>query len=201
MDDEPVPRYFVTALARGLEILRYAAVRGMQPTEIALPYMRRLSESVGGSSTLSKRQGIEMISVERVDGSFVRLNRAIGSRAPLSLMSSGLAILAALPESARREAMAEMEKDDPAWDRHRQRIDSACRDYAQYGVVRLTHPVEGQYTAIAVPLFEDGIDPAEQWALSCGEVAERWPESHIEKAAEALRETRAILLPALATFL
>lgn len=195
--------YLVRGESAGLRIgapaltLGYAAARGMEPSELARPYLRELSEKTKGNAMLSVRSGTEIISVERVDGEWMAPNQPVGWRAPLTAIPSGLAVLVALPDAMLRDVMAELAPKDPAWSRHRQRIDAARAQFEREGYVTLTGMVEGQYSAVATPLF-DGDPPSEQWALSIGGASSRWSEAHLREAGRALLRAADLLRPALA---
>lgn len=177
--------------------LGYAALHGMAPAELALPYMRRVTEVARGDTSLSKRQALEMIAVERVDGTFVRPNQPIGWRAPIASVAAGLAVLAALSPGARADASATLARTDPHWERHRDRIERAAEQYASQGFVTVERVMRGDYTAAAVALFVPGSDPAHQWAMSCGAVADLWTPDDVARAGAALAEAQRLLAPAL----
>lgn len=178
--------------------LGYAAIMGMAPAEVALPYMRKISDATLVTTTLSKRQGAEMISIERAEGAFVRPDEPVGWRASLVDVASGLALLAALPQPARDAAMDTARMTAGSWDLQQARFDAALAEYQAFGFVSLDHGPRGNYSAVAVPLIEDGTEPAAQWALSCGEVRERWTDADRIAAGTALIDARSILQPALA---
>jgi DNA-binding IclR family transcriptional regulator len=179
--------------------LGYAATKGAKPPAIALPYMQRLVEETSCSITLSLRQHWEMISVAQVNADFVLPNQPIGWRASLATVSAGLAIISALPSGERGvliEAMAA--REGVRWPRHQARIAAAVAEFERDGFVTLTGMLDGQYSAVAVPLFETGEKPAEQWALSCGTLSSRWSEPAPKSAASRLLEIRSLLAPAFA---
>lgn len=177
--------------------LGYAAARGLGPSELARPYLQRLTEQTRGNSTLSVRAGTEVISVEHIDGEWITPNQPVGWRAPLTAIPSGLAVLVALSEPARQDVMAVLAAKDPAWPRHRQRIDAARAQYEREGYVTLTGMVDGQYSAIATPLFSGDL-PGQQWVLSIGGAPSRWTEPYLRDAGRALLQVADILRPALA---
>lgn len=178
--------------------LGYAAVSGMAPAELAQPYMRVVADELGTTTTLSKRQALEMISMAQVDGAYVRPDQSIGWRASLASVASGLAVLVALPAEARDRALADIPHDDASEKRRRRRVDMALREYASHGIVSYRHEQRGgAFTAVAIPLFEDGAEPRDQWALSCGSIAGLWDEASLARAGEALKRARALLQPAL----
>jgi DNA-binding IclR family transcriptional regulator len=188
-----------TALRIGAPALSlgYSAIASLSFVEVALPYMREVTAVALGTTALSRRQGKDMIGVERVDGLFVRPNEAIGWRASLASVASGLAVLAALPPTALEAAMRSLEEPTERWDARRRRIEDARRFYAEQGYVRATYSLHGAYTSLAVPLFEDNSEPADQWALTCGEIVDNWGTEGVERAAAALKRARKLLQPAL----
>lgn len=179
--------------------LGYAAAQGLDVPAVALPYMQRIIGETRGNVTLSLRQGSDMVAVEQINGDFVVRNQMVGWRAPLDTVSSGLAVLAALPDFARQDAMSAIAyPDEDRRQRHHERIACARAEFERDGVVRLTHILEGQYSAVAVPLFEEGTAPAAQWALTCGGLTSRWTDAEMRSATTSLIETRALLVPAFA---
>jgi len=177
--------------------LGYAAIAGLSLVEIALPLMQEVTDSTHGTTSLSRRQGHEMIAIERVDGAFIRPNEPIGWRASLATVAGGIAVLAALPADARRQTIAELAQSSDKWESKCRRIEGGLRCYAEMGYVRVTHSRGGDYTAIAVPLFEDGANPADQWAMTCGEIGERWNQDDVERVGASLKRARSLLQPAL----
>jgi DNA-binding IclR family transcriptional regulator len=188
-----------TALRIGAPALSlgYSAIASLSFVEIALPYMREVTAVALGTTALSRRHGRDMIGVERVDGIFIRPNEAVGWRASLGSVASGIAVLAALSPTALEAAMGALAEPTERWAARRRRIEDARRFYAEQGYVRATYSLHGAYTSLAVPLFEDNSDPADQWALTCGEVADRWGPEGVERAAAALKRARKLLQPAL----
>lgn len=176
--------------------LGYAAVAGMPPAELAMPYMLEISQATQVTTTLSRRQGPEMISIERAEGAFIRPDQPVGWRAALFDVASGLAVLAALPTHARDAAIA-IASGEPGWPSRAARLTTAIEEYRTFGFVSLNHVPGGNYSAVAVPLFEDDMEPSSQWALSCGEVSERWQDADRIAAGNALREARLVLQAAI----
>lgn len=177
--------------------LGYSAIAGLSLAEVALPYMREITAATSGTTSLNRRHGTEIMSVDRVDGAYVRPNAPIGWCVPLVSVASGLAVLAALPAGDRRAALDAFGDSGEREARRRERVDEAVRCYAELGYVRVSHTLGADYTTIAVPLFEDGSAPAEQWALSCGGIGERWSDEDVFTAGEALKRARRLLQPAL----
>jgi DNA-binding IclR family transcriptional regulator len=179
--------------------LGYAATQGLDAPAVALPYMQRILDQSGGSVTLSLRQGGEIMAIEQVNGDFVVRNQRVGWRAPLDTVSSGLAVLAALPEAERDAAIGLLVfANADRRQRHLDRIQTATEAFRRHGVVRLDGILDGQYTAVAVPLFETDTAPAAQWALTCGGLTGRWTDAGLAQAAALLAQARGLLVPAFA---
>jgi len=178
--------------------LGYAAIKGLDLPALALPYMRALTERLAGGTTLSIRQGIEMISVEHCEGDFFAPNQPVGWRTALSSVPSGLAVLAELPFAERDDVLAQLEARDPAaWPRRSARVVAALDRYARDDVVELTGMHDGQFAAVAVPLVEQEGNDIRYWAISCGGLRARWDDDHLAEAAQELTKIRGLLQPAL----
>ena len=178
--------------------LGYAAVQGLSEVELAYPYMQHLTDITGATTTLGRRQGLEMISIEQLDGTHIRPNQGVGWRAGLASVASGLAVLAALPADVRSLLCTRLAADEASWSRREPRVADATRQFEQHGYVVLTHVLHGAFTAVSVPLFEPGTNPDRQWALTLGSVSALWTEERIAMAGAELKKAAGILQPALA---
>jgi DNA-binding IclR family transcriptional regulator len=177
--------------------LGFAAIQGLGFPEIALPYLRRITEQTRATTTLSLRQGNDMVEIERSDGDLVAPNQPVGWRAPLFSVSSGLAVLARMAEGERRAALAVWTKTHP--DTHaQQRMEEAVRQLATSGYVRFEGMVEGQFAAVAVPLVQLAPSGSVYWAISCGGVRAIWDAERLAAAGAALAAIVPLLEPALA---
>lgn len=181
--------------------LGYAAINGLDLPAIVAPYMPPIRERTRGSITLSLRRGIEMVSVEQINGDFVMPNQPIGWRASLSATAAGLAVLAVLPEDERAKAVEQLRaRSLEAWPRREARIRGALEQYAREGVVVVSGMFDGQYVAAAAPLVEGVAQDSQRfWALSCGALRTSWDAERLAAAAGELRNAAALLQPALAT--
>lgn len=180
--------------------LGYAALAGLNVPAIVRPYMAQLSADVQGSATLSLRQELEMVAIDRVDGGFVVRNQPIGWRSPLYSVPSGLAVLTSMPTAQRARIEADLRAlagDD--WPRHEARIERAAVQLERDRYVVRTNMLQGQYAAVAIPLIAGHGDLMAEWALSCGGVRTIWTAQHLQTAGTALVALRALLQPALAT--
>ena len=139
-----------------------------------------------------------MISVRRCDGDFVRPNQPVGWRAPIASITSGLAVLAALPTPLRQVAMERIQVQEPSrWPRIVARAEAAFGAYARDGYVQQLAMMKGQYAAVAVALLWHGDSAGKAWALSCGGLASLWTEDKLHIAGRELLRVKALLEPAL----
>lgn len=179
--------------------LGYAAIEGQDFPALALPYMRQITDRMGATTTLSFRQGGEMISVRRCDGDFVRPNQPVGWRAPLTALASGLAVLSALPEAERRDAAEAVRALEPGrWPRIEARLKATSDACRRDGYAMLPGMMKGQYAAVAVAMIQDAAHGGTAWALSCGGLASLLSEDRLRLAGRELLRVKALLEPALA---
>jgi len=179
--------------------LGYAAIESLTFPAIAFPYMRQITAQTQGTTALSIRQSIEMISVQHCAGEFVLANQPVGWRALLTSTASGLVILSALPANEREEAMRQIEQQDPAaWPRRLARIVQAQADYADSGYVASNTMLGGQYAIVAVPLLTTTNGATKAWGLTCGGLAARWDTKELHRAGYELLRIRDLLEPILA---
>lgn len=177
--------------------LGYAAIQGMGLPEIALPYMNEITQQTKASTTLSARHDIEMISVQRINGEFVIPNEPIGWRSLLTSVPSGLAVLAALSEPNRTQALRQIEAREPsAWSRRAMRVENAITEYQKYGWVIHDSMMDGRYAAIAVPLLATAPENPQAWALSCGGLASFLDTTTLRRNGELLLRIKSLLQPA-----
>lgn len=97
-EQEPSSARFFPGLA--LLGLGAAAANRYGLAELAAPNCQRLAERTGDTIYLSLRCGLDVVCVDRVEGTFpIRvLTWNVGDRRPLGINASSLAILAALPD-------------------------------------------------------------------------------------------------------
>lgn len=177
--------------------LGYAAIHGQDLPGIARPYMAQASGELGGTITLGLCTGLELVSVEQTNGTFILPNQPVGWRAALTSVASGLCVLAILPEEERAQKAAALAARDPAaWPRRLARLEAAQRQFHDFGYVASSDMFDGQYSVAAVPLIEGTGTQRRYWALSCGGVRSHWPDEVLANGANTLKRIRNILQPA-----
>jgi DNA-binding IclR family transcriptional regulator len=161
-----------------LYLMGEAASSRYDVTELAQPFVRRLSNATGESAFFSARRGEEAVCLLREDGSFPIRSHVLyeGIRLPLGVASAGLVILAHLPDEEIKAYLARsgLEADygdvhapGPVWDRIRETRRSG---YAvNPGLI-----VSGSW-GLGAAVFDAQDQPA--WALSLTGIEQRFGPS------------------------
>ncbi|SDO36438.1 MULTISPECIES: IclR family transcriptional regulator [Halomonas] len=209
-DDQEKDRQFVTALARGLELLRcftprdstlsnldlarktglprptisrlthtlaklgylrplpkgkyqldvgvmsfgYSMISNLPIRSIAQPLMIDLANEVGATVAMSARDRLDMVYLDVVQSALQStIRRQIGTRLPIHQSSAGRAYLAAMPHDEAEVLMGHIRDHHPdEWPRIRRALESAFRDYADYGFCLSIGEWQRKVNAVAVPL-------------------------------------------------
>ena len=90
--------------------LGFSALNSMELREVSLPHLRQLSDDTGHTVNMAVLDGTDIVYIERCRSSRpgqseIDLNLHIGSRLPAYCTSLGKALLAHLPEDARRDVV------------------------------------------------------------------------------------------------
>lgn len=177
--------------------LGYAAIQGQDLPALARPYMEQLTQQMRTTTSLSLRNGDEILSVEQTIGSFVVPGQPVGWRASLASSSGGLAVLAVLPADERRAALEAIAARNPdAWSRRKNRIERATRQYEEHGFILVTDMFDGQYAAAAVPLIEGSGPDRRYWGLASSGLSATWTPEALLPVGKELVRIRSLLQPA-----
>ena len=177
-------------LGAELYLLGTAAAGRYDVTEVAQPFVRRLSLATGESAFFSARRGDETVCLLREDGSFPIRSHVLheGIRFPIGVASAGLAILAYLPDPEVEDYLARVDLTTTYGDAHR--VEPLReRLHATRGAGYAVNPgliVEGSW-GMGAAVFDRDERPA--WALSLTGIEQRF-------GAERRRELGALLLRA-----
>ena len=147
-------RHFVTALARGLDVLRAFKSGEERLSNRELAERCALPKSTGTMVALAIRDDLSMLYLEncRSEHSVLTLRLGIGSRMPLATSAAGRGYMAGAPEPARVKLEARMQALDPAaWPAHEAGIRQAQADLAEHGCVTSFGDWRPDVNAIAVP--------------------------------------------------
>ncbi len=161
--------------------------------DIARPSLVRLAQLSGDVAVLSIRSGLESICVDRVEGHYpINVSYLqVGTRRPLGVSASSMALLAWLPEDE-REALIEISSLHldafPRINREvlRQHVEEANRQ----GYVRMLNVVIDKLGAMAVPIYGPQGDVVA--AISVVGLSERILE-HETELAQALKHEQAAI--------
>jgi DNA-binding IclR family transcriptional regulator len=161
----------------------------------AAPSVARLAELSADTVYLSVRSNMDAVCIERVEGSFPikTLTLAVGDRRPLGVGAGSLAILAALPEWERQQAIA---ATAPLLSRHsetltRERLEALVEESRNAGYAFNDGLIIEGMCAVGVPILSSEGDAV--GAISIAAIRSRMrPERREELVAALQREAAAI---------
>lgn len=172
-------------LRAGLKVLPlgHAALAGL-PIEALRPALLKLEASFGGAVSVAARDGLDMIFLERLQGSAFVTDQRVGTRVPIARSSLGWAHLAGLPATERDALTHEIERHDAeVWHRMRAGFTEALGLYNKHGYVVSAGTLHPQINAAAVPLtLPDG----DVLSISCGGLASHFTPERLKQAGMAL---------------
>jgi DNA-binding IclR family transcriptional regulator len=180
----------------GLPVLRlgHSALTGLDALELARPHMQDLADRYGAACSLSTRDGLNMVFLERCESSNqLLMNLRRGSVVPMATSSSGWAYLAGNPNDARAKLIAEIQANDPErWNSVSKHFNQALVEYGAKGYVLNEGVFHVASNTIATPVF--GAESKIVYCLTCGSAS-------ATLSATALRKEVAPKLVALARML
>ncbi|MHC8320394.1 IclR family transcriptional regulator [Pseudomonas sp. GB2N2] len=167
-------------MALGLPALAlgYAALVRAELPKIALPYMQSLTERYRMGASLSVRDGLDMLYLQRTHGDFVFFNDPVGARRPLAAAPTGWACLVAYDTDERERVMEGLKaahSDD--WSTIQARINQAMEDYQAHGVILSIGVMHSQFNAVAVPIRTR--EAGKIYGLSASGLACDWPREKL----------------------
>lgn len=158
--------------------LGYAALVRQSLPEIALPYMRSLTERHRLGTSIGVRDGLEMVYVQRTHGDFNYFNDPIGARRPIATAPTGWACLAAYDALEFAAVMKALKRQDPRhWKNTQRHIERAIEDYRRYGFILSIGVMHEQANAVAVPIVP--LDGGAVHGLSASGLASIWPRDKL----------------------
>jgi DNA-binding IclR family transcriptional regulator len=163
-------------IALGLPALAlgYAALVRAELPKVAQPYMQSLTERYRMGASLSVRDGLDMLYLQRTHGDFVYFNDPVGARRPLATAPTGWACLAAYEAEEREDVMKGLKAANPSdWPTTQANIRQAIADYKTYGFILSIGVMHPQFNAVAVPIRTR--DTGKIYGLSASGLALDWP--------------------------
>lgn len=146
-----------TRFRPGLAILTlgFAALDTLELAELARPLLQEIATRLGGAASLSTREGVAMLYLQRCEAprTVLSLNVRVGSEVPIINTGTGWAYLAGLPEDARRSLLKECAAADPALVRkHEKAARAAVAAYGRQGYVENLDVFYPGLSTVAIPL-------------------------------------------------
>jgi DNA-binding IclR family transcriptional regulator len=177
--------------------LGYAAIAGTPIAELARTEMQAIALRHQGAVSLGMRDGINMVYLQRCQGSSIVLRDLdIGSRVPLATSVTGWAYMAGLSEAAREELFEELGKAEPSgWPDLLSKIRKALANFAGTGYVINKGSLHAQINAVGVPILSD--DGTVLLALSSGGISQVFDDEKLREIGEELKQLAARLRPVL----
>jgi DNA-binding IclR family transcriptional regulator len=116
--------------------------------------LERIATQTQDSVYLVVPSGLEAVCIDVAEGALaVRIPYGIGSSSPLGLMSSGLAILAALPDNEIESIMAKNQASYAEYQLTKQEIRHQISEFRRQGyILYKSHYIDG-LVGLAVPIF------------------------------------------------
>ena len=174
-------------MALGVPVLAlgYAALVRQKLPEVALPYMRDMTERHRLGMSLSVRDGLEVVYLQRTHGDFTYFNDPVGARRPLVTAPSGWACIAAYDEVELREVLAQLKAElGDGWPGVEANLRRAFDEYRTQGFVLSIGVMHEQFNAVAVPIRPADGGPVH--GLSASGLASIWPSEKLREIAPQL---------------
>lgn len=174
--------------------LGYSALASIPLAEIAKPSLKEIADRFAAGCSLGVRDGASMLLVQRCQGenATLVLNLHVGSRLPLAESAMGVAYIAALDETDRRELLQEIKaSDEHRWPRRKEQIDKGLREFRKTGYLTNCGEFHTQINTVAVGFkSSDG----RTYAMTCGTPSDHWSLAtmHSEVAPHLLQLARAL---------
>jgi DNA-binding IclR family transcriptional regulator len=175
----------------------YAVLAGEPIAEIARPDMEAMAHRHQGAVSLGARDGLEMVYLQRCQGSGIVLAHSVGSRVPIASSATGWAYIAGLGPQAREALYAQLAKaEGKRWPTLRSRLTAALRHYERSGYIVNKGMLNEQINAVAVPVHSP--DGKQLLSLSSGGISHIFDDHKLQLVGAELKALGARLAPVLA---
>lgn len=174
------PRSGKYQLDVGVLGIGHAMLSNLVIRTVAAPLMAELADYAGAAVAIAARDRLQMVYIDVIHGrENMTMRRQVGSHLPLAQSSVGRACLAAMPESERLFLMDHIRaREADRWPSIRRGIESALRDFDDYGYCLSIGEWHRDVNSVAVPLVhsEYGI-----LAFNCGGPSFQLPRERLEE--------------------
>jgi DNA-binding IclR family transcriptional regulator len=177
--------------------LGYAVLAGQPVGEIALPDMQAIASRYEGAVSLGARDGLDMIYLQRCQGSQIILaDMRIGSRVPLGTSATGWAYIAGLNDKERGTVITDLRAAaGKQWAEIEPRLLAALRAYEKTGYVINKGSLHKRINSVGVPVQSP--DGSVRLALSSGGISDIFQSEKLSQVGSDLKVLAAKLAPLL----
>lgn len=177
--------------------LGYAAIATTPLAELARNDMQAIADRHRGAVSLGSRDGLSMVYLQRCQGSEIVLrDMGVGSRVPVLTSVTGWAWLAGLQAEERKQALAELKRQDATRFKEMQpRIMKALEDYELFGYMVNKASLHPQINAVGVPVVS--ADGKTVLSLSSGGISQVFNDAKLKVIGAELKKLAADLSAAL----
>ena len=163
----------IPALALG-----YATLVRQPLPQIALPYMRALTEHYRLGTSLAVRDGLDMTYLQRTHGDFTYFNDPVGARRPIATAPTGWACMATYNQTELTALYKALKRQHGKnWPATQRNIQRALADYRAHGFVLSVGILHKEFNAVAVPIRRT--DTVTVHGLSASGLASIWPRARL----------------------
>ncbi|KAG1251465.1 hypothetical protein G6F65_018346 [Rhizopus arrhizus] len=190
-----------TRFRPGLSILTlgYAALDSLEIAELARPFLSEIAARFNGAASLSTREGVSMLYVERCEakGTVLHINLRVGSEVPIIRTGTGWGYLAGRKPAERQAILAQCKSADPEdYQRFSDPMQAALEQYPAVGYVENVGVFFPGLTTVAVPLVSETVQT--DYVLNCTSPADALSTPALRaEAGEALKMLAERLRPAI----
>ena len=175
--------------------LGFAALAGLPIADLAKDDMQAIAIKYEGAVSLGVRDGLNMVYVQRVQGSaIVMRNLDVGSRVPLARSATGWAYIAGLEDADRKKLYKELAAEEgKTWSETQKKIQTAMEGFGENGYIVNKGMLHPQINAVAAPVLSE--DGKVLLALSAGGIAPFFDDAKLALIGGELKKLAKTLTP------
>lgn len=177
--------------------LGYAMLSTMPIGELALADMQAIASHYEGAVSLGARDGVNMIYIQRCQGSAIILaDLRIGSRVPIATSATGWAYIAGLATAEQTELLAELRVSmGKEWSMIEPKLLAALRDFEKQGYIVNKGSLHPRINSVAVPV--KSAESGTILSLSSGGINEVFTKDVLAQVGADLKQLAQKLAPLL----
>ncbi|HVX75493.1 MAG TPA: IclR family transcriptional regulator [Bradyrhizobium sp.] len=177
--------------------LGYAALSSSPLGELALADMQAIASKHSGAVSLGARNGLDMVYVQRCQGSAIILaDLRVGSRVPIATSATGWAYIAGLGANDRMALLSELgEALGKQWASVAPKLTAALQEFDELGYIVNIGSLHSRINSVAVPVKSP--ESATLLSLSSGGINEVFTPDVLSQVGSELKQLAAKLSPLL----